>query len=99
MLDIKFIRESSALVKKSLKKRKDTEKIKWVDELFNLDKEWRSLKQEVDKLRHKRNIITDEIMKLRKAGRNASEVVELAERKTGRKEFPVIFVEKVVRVY
>ncbi len=33
------------------------------------------------------------------AGKSATEVVELAERKTGRKEFPVVFVEKVVRVY
>ena len=33
------------------------------------------------------------------AGKNASEVVDLAERKTERKEFPVIFMEKTVRVY
>jgi len=33
------------------------------------------------------------------AGKNASEVVELADRKTQGKEFPVIFVEKTARVY
>lgn len=78
MLDIKFIRENSSVVKKSLEKRKDTEKIKWIDELLNLDKEWRSLKQEVDRLRHERNVVTEEIMKLRKAGKDASQKIQEA---------------------
>jgi len=29
----------------------------------------------------------------------ATKVIEIAEIKTGRKEFPVIFVEKTIRVY
>jgi hypothetical protein len=33
------------------------------------------------------------------SGRNGAKVRELTERKTGRKEFPVIFVEKGIRVY
>ena len=33
------------------------------------------------------------------ASKNASEVLELAGRKTERKEFPVILMEKTVRVY
>lgn len=78
MLDIKFIRENPGIVKKSLEKRKDTEKVKWVDEIINIDSKWRSLKQEVDRLRHERNVITDEIMKLRKAGKNASQKINEA---------------------
>ena len=33
------------------------------------------------------------------AGDDATKVIEMAEKKTGRKEFPVIFVEKTIRVY
>jgi len=33
------------------------------------------------------------------SGKNGTEVIELTERKTGRNEFPVIFVEKGIRVY
>ena len=33
------------------------------------------------------------------AGKNGTEVITTAEQKTGRKEFPVIFVEKGIRVY
>lgn len=76
MLSIKFIRENPGIVKKSLEKRKDTEKVKWVDELLKTDEKWRSLKQEVDKLRHQRNVVTEEIMKLRKAGKNASQKIQ-----------------------
>jgi len=78
MLSIKFIRENSDLVKKSLEKRKDDEKIKWVDDLLNVDEKWRSLKQEVDELRHKRNVVTEEIMKLKKENKDASEKIKEA---------------------
>ena len=33
------------------------------------------------------------------AGKNGTEVIETTRKKTGRKEFPVIFVEKGIRVY
>ena len=78
MLSIKFIRENPEIVKKSLKKRKDTEKITWVDELLKVDEGWRSLKQKVDDLRHQRNLVTEEIMNLRKAGKNASQKIQEA---------------------
>ena len=78
MLSIKFIRENPDVVKKSLEKRKDTEKIKWVDEALNIDEKWRSLKKEVDELRHKRNIVTEEVMKLRKSGNDASQKIQEA---------------------
>ncbi len=78
MLSIKFIRENKNLVKKSLEKRKDTEKTKWIDELLDLDEKWRSIKQEVDDLRHKRNIITEEIMNLKNSGKDASQKIKEA---------------------
>ena len=66
MLDIKLIREHPEIVKKNLKKRKENEKLKWVDDLLKYDKEWRELIQKVNGLRRKRNIITQEIAQLKK---------------------------------
>ena len=37
MLEIKFIREHPDIVRKDLKKREDSEKLKWVDEILKLD--------------------------------------------------------------
>jgi len=70
MLDIKLIRENPEIVKKNLKKRKEEEKIKWVDDLLNYDKKWRELIQEINELRRKRNVITQEIAELKKKGKD-----------------------------
>lgn len=78
MLSIKFIRENPEIVKKSLKKRKDNEKLGWIDEMLSLDEKWRSLKQEIDGLRHRRNVMTEEIMNLRKSGKDASQKIKEA---------------------
>lgn len=61
MLDIKLIRHDSNIIKKDLEKRFQLDKIKWVDELLNLDKNFRSLKLEIDNLRHRRNQLSLEI--------------------------------------
>lgn len=61
MLDIHFVREHPELVKESLQKRQEPEKIKLLDELLQKDQQWRSLKSEVDSLRAKRNQLTDQI--------------------------------------
>ncbi|MBM3200086.1 serine--tRNA ligase [Candidatus Woesearchaeota archaeon] len=78
MLSIKFIRENTELVKKSLAKRKDDEKISWVDEVISIDGQWRVLKQEVDSLRHKRNVLTEEVTNLKKQGKDISQKVSEA---------------------
>jgi len=70
MLDIKLIREHPEIVKNDLKKRREEEKIKWVDDLLNYDKKWKELIQTTNKLREKRNIITQEIAQLKKKGKN-----------------------------
>jgi len=70
MLDIKLIREHPEVVKNDLKKRRDEEKIKWVDDLLNYDKKWRELIQETNKLRERRNIVTQEIADLKKKGKD-----------------------------
>src|SRR3989338_3971334 len=70
MLDIKIIRENPDLVRHDLKKRKDAEKLKWVDDLIEKEKEYRNLLQLNQDLRHKRNVITEEINALRKQGKD-----------------------------
>lgn len=70
MLDIKLIREKPEVVRKNLKKRGDPERLKQLDDLIRFDKEWRQLLTQVNELRHNRRIITEEIAKLKKDGRD-----------------------------
>ena len=79
MLDIKFVRENPEIVKDSLKRRGDLDKIPWVDELLKNDRTWRSLQTEANNLRSKRNKLTEEIAKLRRQGQDASKLVKEAE--------------------
>lgn len=72
MLDIKLIRENPDVVRNDLKKRQNTEKLKWVDELIDADKKRRDIIQQVNELRKKRNEITQEIAKLKKEGKDVS---------------------------
>jgi len=78
MLDIKLIRENPELVKKDLEKRKDTEKIKWLDDLIKKDKELLKLKKEVDDLRHSRNKLSEKINQLKKENKSADSEIKKA---------------------
>ncbi len=55
MLDIKFVRENSDIVKENIKKKFQDEKLPLVDEVIELDAKIRELKQEGDTLRKERN--------------------------------------------
>ncbi len=79
MLDIKFIRENSEIVKKDLKRRNDTEKIEWLNDLLKKDSEWRELKQKIDFLRSRRNTISEEINKLKKSENNNEAELKIKE--------------------
>jgi len=70
MLDIKLLRENKKLVIESEKKRGNS--IKTIDEVLNLDKKWLKFKQEAEKLKHKRNIVSLEINKLKKQGKSTT---------------------------
>ena len=72
MLDIRFVRANPDAVKADLKKRNDTEKLAWVDELLKKDARSRELKGETDLLRQRRNTIAREINTARKAGQDAT---------------------------
>ncbi|MFC1590491.1 serine--tRNA ligase [Candidatus Omnitrophota bacterium] len=72
MLDIKFIRENTDLVKQSVKNRgADID----VEELIKLDEERRRSLVEVQQLRHKHNKTNDEIAGLLKEKKNAKDLI------------------------
>lgn len=71
MIDIKLIRENPELVKENIKKKFQNDKLKLVDEVIELDKEWRGIKYDEDKLRSARNDISQKINELKKAKKNA----------------------------
>lgn len=64
MIDINLIRTNKELVKENIKKKFQDEKLPLVDEVEELDKQNRALKQECDTLRASRNTLSTEIGKL-----------------------------------
>lgn len=69
MLDIKFVRENSELVKENIRKKFQDEKLPLVDEVIALDETLRKLKTEGDEIRASRNTISAEIGKLMREGK------------------------------
>ena len=61
MLDINLIRENADLVKENIKKKFQDDKCVLVDEVFELDKEYRATKTKADDLRGQRNKLSKEI--------------------------------------
>ena len=85
MLDIKFVRENPDIVRENIKKKFQDKKLPLVDEVIELDKQVRSLKQQGDELRTKRNTISQTIgmlmkdKKVEEAGLRKVEVVKINE--------------------
>jgi len=61
MIDIKLIRENKELVKENIKKKFQDEKLPLVDEIFNLDIEYRETKLKMDEARAEKNKLSSEI--------------------------------------
>ena len=61
MLDIKFVRENSEIVKQNIRNKFQDKKLHLVDEVIELDKKNREIKQEVEALRASRNKLSKEI--------------------------------------
>lgn len=61
MIDIKLIRENPELVKENIKKKFQDDKIKLVDEVYKLDKEFRETKTKADSLRNQKKTISKQI--------------------------------------
>ena len=69
MLDIKFLRENPEIVKENIKKKFQDEKIPMVDEVIALDEKRRTMQQEADDLRNKKNTLSKQIGALMKEGK------------------------------
>ena len=69
MLDIKFLRENSDIVKENIKKKFQDEKLPLVDEVIALDKEYREIKTKLDELRSERNKKSNSIGSLMRDGK------------------------------
>ena len=77
MLDIKFLRENSDVVKENIKKKFQDEKLPLVDEVIKLDKEYREIKTKLDELRNERNKKSTSIGGLMREGkRDEAEAVK-----------------------
>lgn len=78
MLDIKLIRENPEKVRENLKKRGDSALLEQLEDLIRHDEQWRQLLTQVNELRHERRVVTEEIAKLKKEGKNVEEKVNEA---------------------
>lgn len=86
MLDIKLIRENPEIVKESQKKRGFS--VEDIDKIIKTDQEWRTLKEEVDALRNKRNKISEGINRAKKEGKKIDAILKEA------KEIPQLLEKK-----
>ncbi len=69
MLDMNFIRNNPDKVKENIKKKFQDSKLPLVDEILELDREYRSIKTTDDELRGKRNTISRQIGQLMGQGK------------------------------
>ncbi|MBF7084193.1 serine--tRNA ligase [Desulfallas sp. Bu1-1] len=72
MLDLKFVRNNPDVVKEALKKRNTNISL---DSFLALDERWREKLAEAEKLKNKRNVVSEEIGRLKKAGKLAEDLV------------------------
>ena len=69
MIDIKFLRENPEVVKENIKKKFQDSKLPLVDEVIELDKEYRANKSQADTLRASRNKVSKQIGALMAQGK------------------------------
>ncbi|HOP49544.1 MAG TPA: serine--tRNA ligase [Ignavibacteriales bacterium] len=71
MLDIKFIRQNSDLVKQAIKNKNEKDRI---DELLELDKKRREILSKVEELKAYQNRVSKEIAQLKKENKDTTEI-------------------------
>jgi seryl-tRNA synthetase len=85
MLDLKFVRENTEIVKQNIRNKFQDNKLGLVDELIVLDLELRSTKMEAEKLRSERNKISKKIGELMAQGKK-EEAQEMKKQVTANSE-------------
>ncbi|MDG6974617.1 MAG: serine--tRNA ligase [Nitrososphaerota archaeon] len=76
MMDIKLVRESPETIVANLTRRGAQDKVPLVKDAADADAEWRRLKTEADRLRHRQNDLTAEVASLKKKGVPIDEKLE-----------------------
>lgn len=79
MLDIKLLRTEPDIVRENIKKKFQDDKLPLVDEVIELDKEYREAKQKAEGLRNKRNVVSKEIGMLMGQGKKDEAMVKKTE--------------------
>lgn len=74
MIDIGLIRENAKLVKENQKKKNKDAGV--VDEVLNLDNEWKKILKEVEDLKRTRNKVSLEINEIKKKGKKADKEIK-----------------------
>ena len=69
MIDIKFLRENSEIVKQNIKKKFQDHKLELVDKVIELDKKNREITMKDDELRNRRNTLSSTIGGLMREGK------------------------------
>ena len=104
MLDIKFVRNNPDVVKQNIKNKFQDEKLPLVDEVIELDKRNREIKQEVEALRAERNKISKQIGALMGQGKKEEaeetkkKVAEFASRLSVLEEDEKLLEEKIMQI-
>lgn len=75
MLDIQLIREDPAVIRRDLEKRGAEEKLPILDEVIQWDRQWRETTTRVNELRHRRNVLSQQVAEAKKGGEDAEELV------------------------
>lgn len=79
MLDVRYCRENADEIRKSLKKRHDSQKQEWLEDLIAKDEEWRKLNSLAEQLRARRNTVSRDINEAKKAGDEKKAKLVMAE--------------------
>lgn len=74
MIDINVIRETPEIVKESMRRRHMDTRI--VDEVLRLDSEWRETLTSGNTLRHRKNVLAEEIKEAKQKGEDISEKIK-----------------------
>ena len=102
MLDIRFVRANPDAIRDDLKKRNDMEKLAWIDDLLVQDIRHRELIGQTNELRRRRNSISYDINRAKKAGEDASALIAEAAGLPGRikeNEAEMEEISKKIRYY
>ncbi len=104
MIDIRFLRENPEIVKQNIRNKFQDQKLPLVDEVIELDRKNREMKQEADSLREKKNKVSKQIGALMAQGKKEEaeeakkQVAEFAARLAELEKAEPEYAEKIKKI-